>query len=72
MKIRIVGNNDELEKKINNITHYLPDVTLEVSDELKLNIKKTPAIIIENVLIDNINELSDFELKNVILQFFET
>ena len=38
----------------------------------KFNIKYPPAIIIDNVLVDDISELSTTELKNVILQFFET
>lgn len=73
MKIQIVGSNKILEDKINDIIVNLPNATIEiVSDRVKFNIKKHPAIIIENVLIDDINELSTNELKNVILQFFET
>ncbi len=73
MKIQIVGSNKILEDKINDIIVNLPNATMEiVSDRVKFNIKKHPAIIIENVLIDDINELSTNELKNVILQFFET
>lgn len=73
MKIQIVGSNKILEDKINDIIVNLPNATMEiVSDRVKFNIKKHPAIIIENVLIDDINELSTSELKNVILQFFET
>lgn len=73
MKIQIVGNNKKLEKTIIDITKDLPNITLEVvSDMVKFNIKKHSAIIIENVLIDDVNKLSNNELKNVILQFFET
>lgn len=73
MKIQIVGNNKKLEKTIIDITKNLHNITLEVvSDMVKFNIKKHSAIIIENVLIDDVNKLSNNELKNVILQFFET
>lgn len=73
MKIQIVGNNKLLEKRIHDVINSLPNIDVEiVNDEVKLNIKRHPAIIIENVLIDDINELSTSELKNVILQFFET
>lgn len=73
MKIQIVGSNKKIEDKINDIIVNLPNVTMEVVNKLeKLNINKYPAIIIENVLVDDINILSKSELKNVILQFFET
>lgn len=73
MKIKIVGNNKNIQEKLNNIIKTLPNSSIEiVNDEVKFNIKRNPAIIIDNVLIDDVNELSTSELKTVILQFFET
>lgn len=73
MKIKIVGNNKNIQERLNNIIKTLPNASIEiVNDEVKFNIKRNPAIIIDNVLIDDVNELSTSELKTVILQFFET
>lgn len=73
MKIQIVGCNENEEKKFKEIIKNLPNVTTQVlENSCKFNIKYPPAMIIDNVVVDDIGSLSTNELKNVILQFFET
>ena len=63
-----------IKKEINNIINDLKLTDVEVinNENNKYNIKYTSAIIIDNVLIDDANELSYTEMKNVIYQFIET
>ncbi|CDB28584.1 unknown [Firmicutes bacterium CAG:582] len=74
MKITILGKNKLIKKEINNIINDLKLTDVEVinNENNKYNIKYTSAIIIDNVLIDDANELSYTEMKNVIYQFIET
>lgn len=74
MKITILGKNKLIKKEINNIINDLKLTDIEVinNENNKYNIKYTSAIIIDNVLIDDANELSYTEMKNVIYQFIET
>ena len=76
MKVRLVGSNGKEKKIINDVVKNLecPIVIEEVleSDKDKYNIKHTPAIIIENVVIGDINELSKNELKDIMYQFLES
>lgn len=74
MKITILGKNKLIKKEINNIINDLKLTDVEVinNENNKYNIKYTSAIIIDNVLIDDANELSYAEMKNVIYQFIET
>lgn len=74
MKIMILGKNKLIKKEINNIINDLKLTDVEVinNENNKYNIKYTSAIIIDNVLIDDANELSYTEMKNVIYQFIET
>lgn len=74
MKITILGKNRLIKKEINNIINDLKLTDVEVinNENNKYNIKYTSAIIIDNVLIDDANELSYTEMKNVIYQFIET
>lgn len=73
MKIQIVGCNKAFKKEFNNIINDLRFNQIElVFESSKFNIKKCPAMIIDNVLVDDLSKLSTSELKNVILQFFET
>lgn len=74
MKITILGKNKLIKKEINNIINdlKLTDVEIITNENNKYNIKYTSAIIIDNVLIDDANELSYTEMKNVIYQFIET
>lgn len=74
MKITILGKNKLIKKEINNIINDLKLTDVEVinNENNKYNIKYTSAIIIDNVLIDDANELSYTEMKNVIYQFTET
>ncbi len=74
MKITILGKNKLIKKEINNIINdlKLTDVEIINNENNKYNIKYTSAIIIDNVLIDDANELSYTEMKNVIYQFIET
>ena len=73
MKIQIVGSNKKCKTKIDKIIKDLPETTtVEELKKDKFNIKYPPAMIIDNVLVDDISELSTTELKNIILQFFET
>lgn len=74
MKITILGKNKLIKKEINNIINdlKLTDVEVISNENNKYNIKYTSAIIIDNVLIDDANELSYTEMKNVIYQFIET
>ena len=73
MKITILGKNKLIKKEINNIINDLKLTDVEVinNENNKYNIKYTSAIIIDNVLIDDANELSYTEMKNVIYQFIE-
>ena len=74
MKITILGKNKLIKKEINNIINDLKLTDVEVinNENNKYNIKYTSAIIIDNVLIDDANELSYTDMKNVIYQFIET
>lgn len=74
MKITILGKNKLIKKEINNIINDLKLTDVEVinNENNKYSIKYTSAIIIDNVLIDDANELSYTEMKNVIYQFIET
>ncbi len=73
MKIQIVGSNEKINKQINTIINDLTKQRIEVVfDQVKFNIKYPPAMIIDNVLVDDLAKLTTNELKNVILQFFET
>ena len=74
MKITILGKNKLIKKEINNLINDLKLTDVEVinNENNKYNIKYTSAIIIDNVLIDDANELSYTEMKNVIYQFIET
>ena len=74
MKITILGKNKLIKKEINNIINDLKLTDVEVinNENNKYNIKYTSAIIIDNALIDDANELSYTEMKNVIYQFIET
>ena len=74
MKITILGKNKLIKKEINNIINDLKLTDVEVinNENNKYNIKYTSTIIIDNVLIDDANELSYTEMKNVIYQFIET
>ena len=69
MKITILGKNKLIKKEINNIINDLKLTDVEVinNENNKYNIKYTSAII-----IDDANELSYTEMKNVIYQFIET
>lgn len=76
MKIRLVGGKGKDKKVIDEVVKDLNcsiDIE-EISEENKkdYNIKHTPAIIIENVVISEDSELSYHELKDVLYQFMET
>lgn len=75
MKIRLVGGRGKEKKIINEVIkdlNFSIDIE-EISEEnkSKYNIKRTPAIIIENVVISEASKLSMNEFKEVIYQFME-
>ncbi len=74
MKITILGKNKLIKRELKNIINdlKLTDVEIINNENNKYNIKYTSAIIIDNVLIDDANDLSYNEMKNVIYQFIET
>ena len=76
MKVRLVGSDGKDKKIINDVVKNL-DCSIEIeeissSDKDKYNIKHIPAMIIENVIIGDINELSKNELSDIVYQFLET
>lgn len=76
MKIRLVGSDGRDKKIINDVVKNL-DCSIEIEeislqDKDKYNIKHTPALIIENVIISDIKELSKKELNDIMYQFLET
>lgn len=76
MKIRLVGSDGKDKKIINDVVKNL-DCSIEIEeislqDKDKYNIKHTPALIIENVIISDIKELSKNELNDIMYQFLET
>lgn len=74
MKITIIGKDKKVKNEINNIVNdlKLTNVIIINNKDIKYNIKYTSAIIIDNVLINDANNLSYNEMKNVIYQFIET
>ncbi len=76
MIVRLVSSDGEDKKIINDVVKNL-DCAIEIQeislqDKLKYNIKHTPALIIENVIIGDINELSKNELSDIMYQFLES
>lgn len=76
MKVRLVSRDGKEKKIINEVVKNL-DCSIEVEeisiqDKDKYNIKHIPAMIIENVIIGDINELSKNELSDIMYQFLET
>ena len=76
MQIRLVGSNGEEKKIINDVVKNL-DCSVELEfisgqDKDKYNIKHIPAMIIENVIIGDINELSKNEISDIMYQFLES
>lgn len=76
MKIRLIGSNGKEKQKIDEVVKTLEcQASIEeisATDRTKYDIKYTPAIIIENVVISEGQELSMNELKDVVYQFIET
>ncbi len=76
MKIKLVGSKENERQLINEVLHNLNcsvDIEeLSTDNRFKYNIKHTPAIIIDNVVIDEVSKLSKNELRCVIQQFLET
>lgn len=74
MKITIVGDNKKLKSKINDVVNDLEisDASIVIGDETKYSIKHCPAIIINNVVMDDACKLNYNDLKNIIIQFMET
>ena len=76
MKIRLLEIDEKgflKIKKVINSLHVKADIQ-EVSkeDEAKLDIKHTPAIIIDNIVISGFENLSMNDLELVFRQFIET
>lgn len=75
MVIRLIGSKGKEKKIINDVVKNL-NCTVDIqeislSDKEKYNIKHTPAIIIENVVIGDVQELSKNELSDIMYQFLE-
>ena len=76
MVIRLIGSKGKEKKIINDVVKNL-NCTVDIqeislSDKDKYNIKHIPAIIIENVVISDIQELSKNELSDIMYQFLES
>lgn len=74
MKITIVGENKKLKSKINDVVNDLEisDANIVIGDETEYCIKHCPAVIINNVVMDDASKLNYNDLKNIIIQFMET
>lgn len=76
MLVRLIGSKGKEKKIINDVVKNLNctvDIEeISVSDKDKYNIKHIPAIIIENVVISDVQELSKNELSDIMYQFLET
>lgn len=76
MKIRLIGSNKKERKIINKIVNDLNcpcDIEeLQEQDKDKYNIRRLPAIIIDNIVVSEDSQLTTSEFKNVIYQFTET
>lgn len=74
VKVRLIGNDGEKIKLMNvvNNLNYNFDIEL-VPDKYKFkyNIKYTPALIIDNVVIADVDKLTASELHEVLSQFVE-
>lgn len=75
LKIRLIGGSigqkDKITKVVNNLNEEADVEIIPARDKFKYNIKYTPAMIIDNVVVSDINKLSDDELKSVCYQFIE-
>lgn len=76
MVIRLIGSKGKEKKIINDVVKNL-NCTVDIqeislSDKDKYNIKHIPAIIIENVVISDVQELSKNELSDIMYQFLES
>lgn len=73
MKITIVGDSNNLKNKINDVVNDLQisNASIVNGDETKYSIKHCPAIIINNVVMDDACKLNYNDLKNIIIQFME-
>jgi hypothetical protein len=75
MKIRLVnGNGKDLFKikKIVNSLHIKTEIEeVTINDDAAYNIKHTPAIIIDNVVISGMNNMTVNDLEIVFKQFIE-
>ena len=76
MLVRLIGSKGKEKKIINDVVKNLNctvDIEeISVSDKDKYNIKHIPAIIIENVVISDVQELSKNELSDIMYQFLES
>jgi len=68
LKVRLIGNNGDKEKLTNilNNLNISSDIDI-ISDEFKdkYNVKYGPAIIVDNIVIDDVNNLSNDELSSI-------
>lgn len=71
MEITLVGNNEKLKNKINDVVNDLEisNANIVIGDEKKYCIKHCPAVIINNVVMDDASKLNYNDLKNIIIQF---
>lgn len=75
MNIRLIGSSGKEKNLLNEIVKTFEcDAIIEeieASEKQKYHIKNTPAIIIENVVISEGEELTKDELSSVVYQFIE-
>lgn len=64
----------KIKNKINDVVNDLEisNVDIVLRDKTKYSIKHCPAIIINNVVMDDASSLNYNDLKNIIIQFMET
>ena len=75
LKIRLIGNDGEkrkIKEIVNNLNCNVDIEEIPIQDKLKYNIKYTPAMIIDNVVVGDLSKLSDDELKEIVNDFLET
>ncbi len=74
MKITIVGDNNNMRNIIKNVVNDLEisDIDIVSGDENKYSIKYYPALIINNVILDDASKLDYNDLKKIILESVRT
>ncbi len=74
LKIKLIGstrNKHIIKEVVKTFDRPIDIEEISIKDSRKNNIECTPALIIEDVVINNWQDLTPMELKNIIYQFIE-